>query len=187
MPTKIDARMGVFDAVMWGVETDPLLRSVITLVVFLDKSPDRAVVEQRVEEMTLRVPAMRRRVVGNPVSLVPPRWENADFDLSYHLQFRQAPGKRDERAVLGIAEHMAEQDFDRARPLWECYVVEGMEDGGAAVIMKIHHAITDGIGGMATVSYGVAWAHRLPEKRLRRLFAAMLLVTAALMIRQSLG
>ena len=41
------------------------------------------------------------------------------------------------------------------------------------------------VGGMATVSYGVAWAHRLPEKRLRRLFAAMLLVTAALMIRQA--
>lgn len=43
------------------------------------------------------------------------------------------------------------------------------------------------VGGMATVSYGVAWAHRLPEKRLRRLFAAMLLVTAALMIRQGLS
>ena len=149
MPTKIDSRMGVFDAVMWGVETDPLLRSVITLVMYLDKKPDRKVVQQRVEEMTLRVPALRRRVVGNPVSLVPPRWENADFDLDYHLQFRRAPGKRDERAVLGVAEHMAEQDFDRARPLWECFIVEGMVGGRAAVIMKIHHAITDGVGGMA--------------------------------------
>ncbi len=149
MPTKIDSRMGVFDAVMWGVETDPMLRSVITLVVFLDKKPDRKVVQKRTEEMSFRVPALRRRVVGNPVSLVPPSWENTDFDLSYHLQFRRAPGKRDERAVLGVAEHMSEQDFDRARPLWECFVVEGMLGGRAAVIMKIHHAITDGIGGMA--------------------------------------
>ena len=149
MPTKIDARMGVFDAVMWGVETDPLLRSVITLVMYLDKKPDRKVVQKRVEAMSLRVPALRRRVVGNPVSLVPPRWENTDFDLDYHLQFRRAPGKRDERAVLGIAEHMSEQDFDRARPLWECFVIEGMLGGRAAVIMKIHHAITDGVGGMA--------------------------------------
>ncbi len=149
MPTKLDARMGVFDSVLWGVETDPTLRSVITLVVFLDKKPDRAIAKQRVEEMSLRVPALRRRVVGNPVSLVPPRWENTDFDMNYHLQFRRAPGKRDERAVLGIAEHMSEQDFDRARPLWECFVVEGMVGGRAAVIMKIHHAITDGVGGMA--------------------------------------
>jgi WS/DGAT/MGAT family acyltransferase len=149
MPTKIDARMGVFDAVMWGVETDPLLRSVITVVVFLDQKPDREVVTRRIEEMSLRVPALRRRVVGNPVSLVPPRWESSEFDLDYHLQFRRAPGKRDERAVLGIAEHLAEQDFDRARPLWECYVVDGMVDDRAALILKIHHAITDGIGGMA--------------------------------------
>lgn len=149
MATKIDARMGVFDAVMWGVETDPELRSVITLVAFLDKKPDKKVIRKRMEEMSIRVPALRRRVVGNPVSLVPPRWESTDFDLDYHLQFRRAPGKRDERAVLEIAEHMAEQDFDRARPLWEAYVVEGMEDGRAALIMKIHHAITDGVGGMA--------------------------------------
>ncbi|MBW7902118.1 MAG: sulfite exporter TauE/SafE family protein [Rhodocyclaceae bacterium] len=42
-------------------------------------------------------------------------------------------------------------------------------------------------GGMATISYGVAWAHRLPERRLRRLFALLLLVTAALMIARGLG
>lgn len=149
MPTKIDSRMGVFDAVMWGVETDPQLRSVITLVLFLDRKPDRKVVTERIEEMAIRVPALKRRVIGNPVSLVPPRWENTDFDLNYHLQFRKAPGDRDERAVLGIAEHLGEQDFDRARPLWECYVVEGMQDDRAAVILKIHHAITDGVGGMA--------------------------------------
>lgn len=141
--------MGVFDAVMWGVETDPLLRSVITVVVFLDKDPDRETLKKRLEEMTLRVPALRRRVVGNPVSLVPPRWESTDFDFDYHVQFRHAPGNRDERAVLEIAEHMAEQDFDRARPLWEMFVVEGMTDGRAALVMKIHHAITDGVGGMA--------------------------------------
>ncbi len=149
MTSKIDSRMGVFDAVMWGVETDPQLRSVITLVVLLDKKPDRKVLKDRLTEMTLRVPALRRRVVGNPASLVPPRWESTDFDFDYHVQFRRAPGARDEKAVLGIAEHMAEQDFDRARPLWEMYVVEGMEEGKAALIMKIHHAITDGVGGMA--------------------------------------
>lgn len=41
------------------------------------------------------------------------------------------------------------QGFDRARPLWEYTVVEGLADGGAGLIMKIHHAITDGVGGVA--------------------------------------
>ncbi len=147
---KVDSRMGVFDAVMWGVETDPLLRSVITLVVMLDKKPNRKVLTQRIEEMSIRVPALRRRVVGNPVSLVPPRWESTDdFDMNYHLRFRRAANTRDDAHVLDVAEHMAEMDFDRARPLWEAIVIEGLKGNRAALIMKIHHAITDGIGGMA--------------------------------------
>lgn len=150
MPNTIDSRMGVFDAVMWGVESDPLLRSVITVVVLLDGKPDRKVLRQRVEEMSVRVPALRRRVVGNPVSLAPPRWESfEEFDLGYHLRFRRAANSRDEAHVLDVAEHMAEMDFDRARPLWECVVIEGLKGNRAAIVMKIHHAITDGVGGMA--------------------------------------
>ena len=150
MSQKIDSRMGVFDAVMWGVETDPLLRSVITLVVMLDKKPDRKVLLQRIEEMTIRVPALRRRVVGNPMSLVPPRWESSDdFDMNYHVRFRKAANTRDEAHVLDVAEHVAEMDFDRARPLWEAIVIEGLKGNKAAIVMKIHHAITDGVGGMA--------------------------------------
>ena len=150
MARKVDSRIGVFDAVMWGVESDPLLRSVITLVIMLDQNPDRAILTERVEEMSIRVPALRRRVVGNPVSLVPPRWESAeDFDLDYHLRWRKAANTRDEAHVLDVAEHLTEMDYDRARPLWEVVVIEGLIDGRAAVLMKIHHAITDGVGGMA--------------------------------------
>ncbi len=150
MARKVDSRMGVFDAVMWGVETDPLLRSVITVVVMLDKKPNRKILMQRLEEMTIRVPALRRRVVGNPVSLVPPRWESTDdFDLNYHVRFRAAANTRDQAHVLDVAEHMAEMDFDHARPLWEAIVIEGLKNKKAAIVMKIHHAITDGVGGMA--------------------------------------
>ncbi|MDZ7578287.1 MAG: wax ester/triacylglycerol synthase family O-acyltransferase [Candidatus Nanopelagicales bacterium] len=150
MTRKVDSRMGVFDAVMWGVEDDPLLRSVVTLVVMLNKRPNRKILRQRFEEMTVRVPSMRRRAVGNPISLVPPRWESVeDFDLDFHLRYRRASGSRDQAHVLDIAEHMAEMDFDRARPLWDAVVIEGLKDAKAAMIMKIHHAITDGLGGMA--------------------------------------
>ncbi len=52
------------------------------------------------------------------------------------------------REVFAIAEPIAMQGFDRARPLWEFVVVEGLSDGQAAVIAKIHHSITDGVGGV---------------------------------------
>jgi WS/DGAT/MGAT family acyltransferase len=50
---------------------------------------------------------------------------------------------------MRIAEQMAEQDFDRDRPLWEMALVQGWDGERSAVIMKLHHAITDGVGGMA--------------------------------------
>src|SRR5205085_10388880 len=49
---------------------------------------------------------------------------------------------------LDLAAVVAMQGFDRARPLWEFHVVEDLADGRAALIQKIHHSITDGVGGI---------------------------------------
>lgn len=143
--------MGAFDAVMWGVEGDPLLRSVITLVIELDAEPETDVVIDRVERMSLASPKLRQRAIGNPFSLLPPRWEtDENFDLSYHLRWERVPGKDTGLPqVLELAETISEQDFDRSRPLWEFHVVTGLAGGRAAFIIKIHHAITDGVGGLA--------------------------------------
>ena len=145
-----DDRMGAFDAVMWGIEEDPVLRSVIVAMVTLDRAPDREAFRERVERLTRVVPQLRQRVIGNPLSLVPPRWETIpDFDLDYHLRWVALPdGDRDLTGVLSIAERASEQDFDRDRPLWEMTVVTGVRGDEAAVVVKLHHAITDGVGGM---------------------------------------
>ena len=137
------------DALMWTIEKDPLLRSTITAVLFLDSAPDEKRLRHLLERGTRLVPRMRQRVRGNPYSIAPPRWEvDPHFDLDYHLRWVRAAGDRDERAVLDLAEPMAMQGFDRARPLWEAMVVTDLADGGAALIMKIHHAITDGVGAV---------------------------------------
>ena len=59
-----------------------------------------------------------------------------------------APAPGDRRALLDLAEPIGDQSFDRARPLWEFTVVEGLADGKAAVIQKLHHSITDGVGAI---------------------------------------
>ena len=145
--------MGAFDAVMWGVEEDPVLRSVIIAMLVVDGTPDRARFAARLERLTRQVPQLRQHVIGNPFSLVPPRWEtDPDFDLGYHVRWIALPkGDATLRGALAIAERMAEQDFDRSRPLWEMTVVTGIRAGKkaqSAVLLKIHHAITDGVGGM---------------------------------------
>jgi WS/DGAT/MGAT family acyltransferase len=137
------------DALMWTIEKDPMLRSTITAVLVLDRAPDAKRLRQLLERGTRLVPRMRQRVRGNPLSVAPPRWEvDPHFDLDYHLRWVRAGGDRDLRSVLDLAEPMAMQGFDRARPLWEMVVIEDLADGGAALVMKVHHAITDGVGAV---------------------------------------
>ncbi|MFW0796666.1 wax ester/triacylglycerol synthase domain-containing protein [Gordonia sp. CPCC 205515] len=151
-----DPRMGSFDAVMFGIEGDPLLRSVITFMVLLDREPDPDVVRDRAERMSRMYPKLRQRAVGNPFSIAPPRWEtDPNFDFDYHIRWRRLPQQRCALdGVLDYAERMSEQDFDRSRPLWEVAVLTDLDAGvgdesvRAAMLMKIHHAITDGMGGM---------------------------------------
>jgi diacylglycerol O-acyltransferase / wax synthase len=144
----MDPRMGAFDAVMFGVEKDPILRSVITLVVELQSAPDPDRLRYRVDRMTRIVEPLRHRAVGNSVSLAPPRWEvDPNFNLDYHLRTVMLPNA----TMPELLEHVsswAEQDFDRARPLWEMSLYTHLAGGRAALAVKIHHAITDGVGGI---------------------------------------
>ncbi|QXC61504.1 DUF1298 domain-containing protein [Aquihabitans sp. G128] len=142
-------RMSDSDALMWTIEKDPMLRSTITAVCVLDQAPDEKRLTHLLDRGTRLVPRMRQRVRGNPLSVAPPRWEvDPHFDLSYHLRWVRAGGDRDLRSVLDLAQPLAMQGFDRARPLWEMVVITDLADGGAALVMKIHHAITDGVGAV---------------------------------------
>lgn len=141
-------RMSDADKLMWTIERDPLLRSTITSVVVLEGPPDRARLRDKMERATRTVVRLRQRVMGNPLSVAPPRWEvDPNFDLDYHLRFVRAT-EGSMRELFDIAEPIGMQGFDRARPLWEFTVVEGLEEGRAGLIMKVHHAITDGVGGV---------------------------------------
>lgn len=149
---QYETRMSDSDALMWNIEKDPVLRSTITAVAILDRRPDREALLFRLERGTRLIPRMRQRVVGNAYSIAPPRWEvDPNFDLRYHVRFVNAGGEGTLRDVLDIAEPIGMQGFDRARPLWEFVVVEGLEGDRAAIIQKVHHAITDGVGGMQMV------------------------------------
>ncbi len=146
---QFESRMSDSDALMWNIEKDPLLRSTITAITILDQTPDRARVLDKLDRGTRLVPRLRQRVVGNPMSLAPPRWEvDPNFDLKYHVRWVNAGGKGTMRTVLDMAEPIAMQGFDRARPLWEFTMIDGLEGGRSAMIQKLHHAITDGVGGI---------------------------------------
>lgn len=149
MAGRVDQFMRESDAFSWYMESDPALRATVVAVAWLDRSPDWDTLVDRLERATRLVPIFRRRPVEPPGRLATPRWElDPDFDLSWHLRRVATPVPHTSATVLEMARLDAMTGFDTAHPLWEFTLVEGLEDGGAAMVMKLHHSLTDGIGGM---------------------------------------
>jgi WS/DGAT/MGAT family acyltransferase len=137
------------DAFVWAIESDARLRSTIVTVVLLDRTPDWTEIVNRFDDLSRRVPAFRQRVVSSPLPWVPPCWEfDPGFDLAYHVQRVAAPVPHTVDTVLEVARIAAMADFDRTRPLWEVTLIDGLSDGGAALLCKLHHALTDGVGAV---------------------------------------
>lgn len=140
--------MSQTDAFTWAMESDPRLRSTVVTVILLDRSPDWDVVRSRFDVVSRIMPMFRKVVLESPPP-TPPRWEFAeDFDPDFHLRRVSAPEPRTLEGVLEMARVAAMSDFDRARPLWTATLIDGLDDGGAAVLCKFHHALTDGVGGV---------------------------------------
>ncbi len=141
--------MRASDAFTWYMERDPTLRSTVVAVVWLDRAPDWDRFLARLERATRLVPAFRQRVVEPPARLATPRWTVDDgFDLSWHARRVGSTAPHTPETVMAIARNAAMTAFDPARPLWEFTLVDGLEGGQAALVMKLHHSLTDGIGGM---------------------------------------
>jgi diacylglycerol O-acyltransferase / wax synthase len=143
------ARMNDAEAIMWVVESDPFLRTDFTNVTLLESPPDRERLRAGVERAIDAFPPLRQRVARPPLGLAPPQWaDDPDFDLAYHLRRLSLPSPGDSRQLLDLAAQLAAMPLDRARPLWEVTVVEGLVGGRAAVLQRLHHTLTDGVGGM---------------------------------------
>jgi len=166
-----DDRMSDSDALMWNIERDPILRSTIIGVWLLDQPPDRDRLRERASRALHAIPRLRQRVAANPFSIAPPRWEiDPDFDLDFHLRFVRAAGDGGLRDLLDFTQPIAMQSFDRDRPLWELYVVEGLAGGKAGLVMKLHHAISDGVGLVQMMSRMMeTWRTPDPRKKPRKL------------------
>jgi diacylglycerol O-acyltransferase / wax synthase len=137
------------DAFTWYMERDPVMRSTVVAVAWLERAPDWDVLTAKLDGATRQIPSFRQRIVEPPARLATPRWTNdPDFDLSWHVRRVAAPPPGTPETVIAVARNAAMTAFDPARPLWEFTLVEGLDGGRAALVMKLHHSLTDGIGGM---------------------------------------
>lgn len=141
--------MSETEALMWTLEKDPMLRSTFGNVTILDRVPDAEKLRKRLERAARAFPRLRQRVVSWAGRLAPPEWvDDPWFDLDFHMRVLRVPGDGTERDLLDLAVDLSEDPFDRARPLWQFWVVDGLDGGRGALIQRMHHTITDGEGGV---------------------------------------
>jgi WS/DGAT/MGAT family acyltransferase len=100
------------------------------------------------------VPRYRQKLAEHPGGR--PLWvDDPDFNLEYHVRQTALPKPGSETQLMRLAARIMSQQLDRTKPLWEVWLVEGLEDNRVAMISKTHHALIDGVSGvdLATVMF----------------------------------
>ncbi len=101
-----------------------------------------------IEERIHLLPPFRKRLLPVPLGIDNPYWiADPDFDLSFHLRHIAVPPPGDAAALANLVARIHGRQLDRTRPLWEMYLIEGLEGGRMATYTKIHHAAIDGMSG----------------------------------------
>jgi diacylglycerol O-acyltransferase / wax synthase len=100
------------------------------------------------EERLPLLPPLRWRLVEVPFGLDYPYWlDDGDFDLDFHVRELALPPGGDEENLAEQVARIVSRPLDRSRPLWELYLIHGLEHGHVALLTKIHHAVIDGLSG----------------------------------------
>ncbi len=95
------------------------------------------------------VPRYRQKVRWVPGRLANPVWvDDRDFDVSYHVRRSALPKPGNESQLRELVGRLQSRQLDRNRPLWEIYLVEGLEGGRVAIVTKTHHAMVDGVSAV---------------------------------------
>jgi WS/DGAT/MGAT family acyltransferase len=146
-------RLSVLDAEFLHVEDGIAHMHIAGVSVFEGPRPDLAELTSMMASKLHRIPRYRQRVRSVPLELGRPIWvDDPHFNLEYHVRHTALPAPGDDLALRRLMARLMSQELDRQRPLWELWLVEGLEDGRWALITKVHHCMVDGVSGVDLLS-----------------------------------
>ncbi len=151
-------RLSGLDASFLYLETSSQLLHVCGVIVLDPETiPGGYSFEKFRDELERRiadVPMFRRKLKQVPLGIDHPVWVvDEDFDVDRHVHRMALPSPGGDRELTDLCGHMAGIPLDRSRPLWEFFVIEGLESGKVAVFTKMHHATVDGVSGANAMSF----------------------------------
>lgn len=153
-------RLSAVDASFLVLESDRTPMH-IAAVLTLEKAPfvDAAgrirldAIRAYVDERLHLAPRLRQVVREVPLGLHRPVWvDDQDFDLGHHIRLAELPSPGGRAALDDLVEELIMTVLDRSRPLWEWWVVDGLDDDRIAIVEKLHHALIDGVSGVQLLS-----------------------------------
>src|SRR3954447_17820402 len=142
-------RLSPLDASFLHFEDAASHMHVACAMVFDGAAPDYEDLLEHIEQRLHLVPRYRQRLAEVPFGQGRPKWvDDEHFDLRYHVRQTALPSPGTEYELQVLSGRVFSQQLRRDRPLWEMWLVEGLEDDRFAVLSKTHHALVDGISGL---------------------------------------
>jgi WS/DGAT/MGAT family acyltransferase len=141
-------RLSPLDASFLHVEDSVSHMHIGSVAVLEGPPPPFSDVVGRIRAKLPLVPRYRQIVRFVPLDLGRPVWvDDPHFSIDYHLRHTALPAPGGEGELRKLVGRVMSQPLDRTRPLWEIWIVEGLENGGWAMVAKTHHAMVDGVSG----------------------------------------
>jgi diacylglycerol O-acyltransferase len=154
-------RLSAVDASFLHEERESAHMHVGAVVVLDGPAPTREEFVGHIESRLHLVPRYRQKLAFPRFEMGRPFWvDDPRFNLDYHVRHTALPAPGSLEQLRGLAGRVFSQRLDRSKPLWEIWLVQGMEDGSFALLSKTHHALVDGVSGvdLATVLFDLAAA-----------------------------
>jgi diacylglycerol O-acyltransferase / wax synthase len=109
-------------------------------------APDYGQFKSLLAERIRAIPRCTQVLRSQPFDVSPPKWvDDPDFNLARHVRRIAVPRPGDDSELFRVVARVLERRIDRDRPLWECWVIEGLKGNRWAMLMKVHHCMADGV------------------------------------------